>query len=511
MQTTVSCELRLLDRESLTYVCSMLDPVTVANLSCTCRDLRDVSFQDCLWERFSRQKWKHLNTDLYARAEAPPSLPESPQGERQAGTHAVGQQLEPSVSYRSLYTNNNGWTPLNLQEAHTCPVPSGSLQYCVSRVPASTFCEATGDAFYTLRRSEDDFRPQTCTLSLWSTGDCSQAGCMLQSSWRYDTDASRCITELAAGILAVGAGTGKVFLHDLRPEAAASTQPCATWWSGNRGCVLDMKYCPYPATLYALQEMRPARSRSTSYLQKWDFESGRAVAEACEVIQDWDLSCFCVTDQDSGGNEVIVGAVSEPCEGCSETALPTLCCHKSAAKAASLCVFDTRAGMSMVQQYSIHHGSLYPVMPCARGNYLFTSHFGTPLAVWDKRQMSHVVYEEQDLGNFPKSETYGEAEVPLALPTEAASHQGLYLSTDGDQLVGRAENGMVWLWDLAGCLGWQQGGPVGSWLQDTQVGILSLCKLRHMGNKPFDNAAKCVLRIRICLPIACRTHGCSAV
>lgn len=42
----------------------------------------------------------------------------------------------------------------------------------------------------------------------------------------------------------------------------------------------------------------------------------------------------------------------------------------------------------MVQRYSIHHGSLYPVMPCARGNYLFTSHFGTPLAVWDKRWVS---------------------------------------------------------------------------------------------------------------------------
>ena len=55
--------------------------------------------------------------------------------------------------------------------------------------------------------------------------------------------------------------------------------------------------------------------------------------------------------------------------------------------------------------------------------------------------MSHVVYEEEYLGNFPKPDTFGEAEVPLALPTEAVSHQGLYLSTDGDQLVGRAENG----------------------------------------------------------------------
>lgn len=56
--------------------------------------------------------------------------------------------------------------------------------------------------------------------------------------------------------------------------------------------------------------------------------------------------------------------------------------------------------------------------------------------------MSHVVYEEEYLGNFPKPETFSEADLPLALPTSAVSHQGLCLSTDGDQLVGRAENGM---------------------------------------------------------------------
>ncbi|KAL3146325.1 hypothetical protein ABBQ32_003018 [Trebouxia sp. C0010 RCD-2024] len=324
----------------------------------------------------------------------------------------------------------------------------------------------TGGPLYLFKRpTEEHLRPPKYELGLWSTGDCSQAGRMLQDS--SSCHSAECITELAAGQVALGVLTGEVFLHDLRPDAAASTQPCATWWNGHRGCVSEMKYCPHQATLYALQESYV--TRSTSYLQKWDAECGRAVAEACEFMEDWDLSCFCVTDQDSGGNEVIAGAVSEPCRGCSETALPTLCCHKSAAKAASLCVFDTRAGVSMVQRYSIHHGSLYPVMPCARGNYLFTSHFGTPLAVWDKRQMSHVVYEEEYLGNFPKPETFSEADLPLALPTSAVSHQGLCLSTDGDQLVGRAENGMVWLWDLSSCLGWQQGGPAGSWLQDTQA------------------------------------------
>lgn len=55
--------------------------------------------------------------------------------------------------------------------------------------------------------------------------------------------------------------------------------------------------------------------------------------------------------------------------------------------------------------------------------------------------MSHVVYEEEYLGNFPRAETFTSAEVPLPLPDRAAVDQSLYLSTDGDQLLGRAENG----------------------------------------------------------------------
>ena len=55
--------------------------------------------------------------------------------------------------------------------------------------------------------------------------------------------------------------------------------------------------------------------------------------------------------------------------------------------------------------------------------------------------MSHAVYEEEYLGNFPRSETFLDVDLPLPLPSRAAAHQGLYLSTDGDQLLGRAENG----------------------------------------------------------------------
>ena len=76
---------------------------------------------------------------------------------------------------------------------------------------------------------------------------------------------------------------------------------------------------------------------------------------------------------------------ADVCSSCINSGMPSLCCHRSSAKAAALCVFDTRAGLDMVQRYSIHHRSLYPIMTCARGNFLFTSHVGAPLAVWDKR------------------------------------------------------------------------------------------------------------------------------
>lgn len=60
--------------------------------------------------------------------------------------------------------------------------------------------------------------------------------------------------------------------------------------------------------------------------------------------------------------------------------------------------------------------------------------------------MSHTVYEEGNLGNFPRPSALSAENAPmLPPPTRAACHQGLYLDTDGDGLIGRAENGMYLL------------------------------------------------------------------
>lgn len=72
-----------------------------------------------------------------------------------------------------------------------------------------------------------------------------------------------------------------------------------------------MQYRPGQNTLYALCErVDSVAITDRAYLQKWDTVSGQALAGASECMEDWELICFCVTDQDSGGTEVVAGAVS---------------------------------------------------------------------------------------------------------------------------------------------------------------------------------------------------------
>ena len=55
-----------------------------------------------------------------------------------------------------------------------------------------------------------------------------------------------------------------------------------------------------------------------------------------------------------------------------------------------------------------------------------------------RRQMTHVLYEEDHL---PQPNPLVHPDLPLPLADTVADHQGLHLSTDGDNLVGRAANG----------------------------------------------------------------------
>lgn len=225
MQRAHGCQLRLLDREILTDVCSRLDPISLANFSCTSREMRNVCFQNCLWERLSKHRWQHTNAHLYGRAEG---LLDPQQGRFFAQNIPLRQQLrEPSFSFRRLYSNNNGWTPVNIHETrrHALP-PETSWAFCVSRAPASQFCSGTGDALYTMDTG----------VQLWSTGDSSQEGLTLIAKGNNHPSIVDMvsITEFAAGLVATGDLHGKICLHNLRPDAAASCDAGTTWHNGRR-------------------------------------------------------------------------------------------------------------------------------------------------------------------------------------------------------------------------------------------------------------------------------------
>ena len=53
--------------------------------------------------------------------------------------------------------------------------------------------------------------------------------------------------------------------------------------------------------------------------------------------------------------------------------------------------------------------------------------------------MSTPLYEQERLGSYSQNGAYDD--LPLGRPTRSCRHQGLFLTTDGDALIGRAENG----------------------------------------------------------------------
>ena len=71
--------------------------------------------------------------------------------------------------------------------------------------------------------------------------------------------------------------------------------------------VVDLQYCPTQNTLYGLHCLD---DYNKPYLQKWDATTGQGVAVAYEFMEQWGLSCFCITDQATAGNEVIAGAAN---------------------------------------------------------------------------------------------------------------------------------------------------------------------------------------------------------
>lgn len=75
-----------------------------------------------------------------------------------------------------------------------------------------------------------------------------------------------------------------------------------------RGEITAIQSCPLQTTLYTLGDF--TQDVYSSCLQTWSTETQQATSTAREFMEGWSLTCFCVTNQDSSGNEVIAAAVS---------------------------------------------------------------------------------------------------------------------------------------------------------------------------------------------------------
>ena len=186
-----------------------------------------------------------------------------------------------------------------------------------------------------------------------------------------------------------------------------------------------------------------------------------------------------------------------PCARCHPGSHASLCYHQGSSSSAALCVFDPRAGAGMVQRFGLQKRSLYPHLLPLRQTYLATSHAGTPVVLWDLRQMSTPVHEVTHVSSTPAafhpggalswwgpygssrsgsgsgsgggggSGREGASGLALPPPQDAAATQAMHLSAAGPGrawLLGRQDNGMCWLWDLSHRLGWADGSHPGSWL-----------------------------------------------
>lgn len=283
------------------------------------------------------------------------------------------------------------------------------------------------------------------------------------------------------GWLAAGGCHGRLALFQLPPSGSSSPSRAALRPSavldfpGSSCLVSHLQYLPAQRRCVVLHDalalLRPVPQRGG--LRVVDAASWREVGRPLrDVLDGYELAAVAAVGD--GGAEFVAGSVKLSddqasgwaCQRCPPAAPAALCFHKSPAAAAALCVLDCRAPAGMVARYSAHHRSLYPHLEAVRGHYLLTSHAGTPVACWDRRQMNGPVHEVQHL---PRQVGPGLPAAALALEDpalhEAPTSQALHLSATEDLLLGRADSGMCWLFDLSERLGWADGSHAGSWLR----------------------------------------------
>ncbi len=143
---------------------------------------------------------------------------------------AVTNTSHSLANSHALYATNNCWGGLHATEIEghrTCLREDSFADFCVSTAAAADVWQdshAGGDIVYTLGS----------TLSMWSTGDCTQAGKLVRSHTIQDIQLCCSITELAIGLVAVGRHDGAIDTYNLLPEDLSKETISNHWNTGSR-------------------------------------------------------------------------------------------------------------------------------------------------------------------------------------------------------------------------------------------------------------------------------------
>ncbi|GAB4814118.1 hypothetical protein N2152v2_001164 [Parachlorella kessleri] len=279
------------------------------------------------------------------------------------------------------------------------------------------------------------------------------------------------------GRLAVGSCGGGLSVCELTPQEPESVQdgPArhSTFWQAGRVPVTELHYLAAAGRLASLHSGMLTGAhvflQEAGSLMLWDLDTQHCLLQAQDVLDGFRLVASVPVDE--GGNELLAASyklsdsqmLRGQCQLCPLETPTSLCFHKARISSAALCAFDARAPAGgMVQRFSTGHRSIYPRLQLVRQHFLVTSHAGTPVALWDRRHMNGPVHEVQHLP------THLDPPPPTPLPPceDLPFNQGLHLHATQDLLVGRADNGMIWLWDLSERLGWADGSHPGTWLRE---------------------------------------------
>ena len=230
MQTGSSpATLASLDREVLTGILSLLDPVSLATVSCTNRELRSLSSSAVLWTTLCKSRWQNMNTPCLVCHTQSTKFSEEDSKQRTTSVAATNNSHSLADPH-ALYAINNCWGGLQLTEieGHRTFLSEDSFaDFCVSTAAAADVwpnSHASGDIVYTLGR----------TLSMWSTGDCTQAGTLFRSHPTPIIQPYCSITELAIGLVAAGRHDGTIDTYNLLPENLSKETISHHWYTGSR-------------------------------------------------------------------------------------------------------------------------------------------------------------------------------------------------------------------------------------------------------------------------------------